>query len=442
VAEKLKDPNLSEEQKTALINQALDAQKTIDNLQIGGRLLDMVAGGLSAPTDAAGGIIANALAPQAISMIGQYFKENDIRNAVDGGDRAGVGSTAHLIAHGLLAAAVSAAGGGTASDVVSSAIAAGGAEAAMPVLSNYLFGTEDSDSLTAEQKSTLSAIVGLAGAAAGVATGNASAIAQSSFAAQMAAENNWGEVGHYSTMATVLYLAGFSAQDAKAIALAAWAPDTDRRNAMSANSVGSASVVLGNQQSIHLLDSKVESISVQEKLTAHVRAILIVLKQYENDPVQKAAYLSRADVQNTLHSFGDSFAHVESDGTHYPPGTGHAGDSIRNNGASNPDDPSTNSRAYRNFALVLFDTASQVSNNTRAGRGTISNMLNGVISSGSKTSQQNTLANTIGRRPGLDTTGLTRSPVSECSAGVACSLIGVGGAVNGSINRTYGLSPK
>ena len=280
IAQKLKDPSLTDDQKAILIATALDAQKTIDRLQIGGLILDSVAGALSAPTNSVTGIAANALAPGVASQIGQYFKDNDVRNTVDGGNRAGVGSTAHAIAHGLLAAAVAAAGGGSASDIVTSAITAGGSEVAMPVLSNYLYGTKDSDKLTAEQKSTLSAIVGLAGVATGATTGDATAMAQTAMSAQNAVENNWGEVGHYSTMATVLYLAGFSAQDAKAIALAAWAPDTDIRNAITVDNYASGLVGTGYQISEHALDGEDDPdkvIKLQKQLTGQVQAILSVI---------------------------------------------------------------------------------------------------------------------------------------------------------------------
>jgi filamentous hemagglutinin len=126
--------------------------------------------------------------------------------------------------------------------------------------------------------------------------------------------NNWGEIGHYSTMATVLYLAGYSTKDAKAIALAAWAPDTDKRSAMSTNSLFGSVGATNNSQSIHLLDNEKDLekvITTQENLAKQVSGILGYIKQIENNPTAKAAYLSTPAVQNVLHSFGDAFAHVQ-----------------------------------------------------------------------------------------------------------------------------------
>ena len=64
-----------------------------------------------------------------------------------------------------------------------------GAEAAAPVLSSFLYGKEAKD-LTAEQKSTISSIVGLAGTALGATTGDVVSTVQSGQVAQNAVENN------------------------------------------------------------------------------------------------------------------------------------------------------------------------------------------------------------------------------------------------------------
>ncbi|WP_288453981.1 VENN motif pre-toxin domain-containing protein, partial [uncultured Acinetobacter sp.] len=68
-------------------------------------------------------------------------------------------------------------------------LSAGGAEAAAPVLSSFLYGKEAKD-LTAEQKSTISSIVGLAGTALGATTGDVATTVQSGQVAQNAVENN------------------------------------------------------------------------------------------------------------------------------------------------------------------------------------------------------------------------------------------------------------
>ena len=54
------------------------------------------------------------------------------------------------------------------------AINAGGAEAAMPVISTWLYGEIDGSALTEEQKETVSAIINLLGAAMGAAIDNSS----------------------------------------------------------------------------------------------------------------------------------------------------------------------------------------------------------------------------------------------------------------------------
>nr|WP_252354610.1 VENN motif pre-toxin domain-containing protein [Acinetobacter soli] len=90
------------------------------------------------------------------------------------------------LAHTVLGAAVAAAGGNNA---LTAGLSAGGAEAAAPVLSSFLYGKEAKD-LTAEQKSTISSIVGLAGTALGATTGDVATTLQSGQVAQNAVENN------------------------------------------------------------------------------------------------------------------------------------------------------------------------------------------------------------------------------------------------------------
>ena len=114
--------------------------------------------------------------------IGQYFN-----------GKGAEGSTAHILAHTILGAAVAVTGGNNA---LTAGIAAGGAEAAAPLLSQYLYGKEAKD-LTASEKSTISSIVGLAGSAVGAITGDVSSTVQSGQSAQNAVENN------YQTKATL-----------------------------------------------------------------------------------------------------------------------------------------------------------------------------------------------------------------------------------------------
>ena len=135
----------------------------------------MVSAGLSAPTASGAGIAASTLSPAASYEIGQYFKSKDAE-----------GSAAHILAHTILGAAVAATGGNNALSV---GIAAGGAEAAVPLLAEYLYGKKAKD-LTASEKSTISSIVGLAGSAVGATTGDVSSTVQGGQSAQNAVENN------------------------------------------------------------------------------------------------------------------------------------------------------------------------------------------------------------------------------------------------------------
>ncbi|WP_213029725.1 VENN motif pre-toxin domain-containing protein [Acinetobacter gyllenbergii] len=130
---------------------------------------------MSAPIASGAGIAASTLSPAASYEIGQYFKGKDAES-----------SAAHILAHTILGAAVAATGGNNA---LSAGIAAGGAEAAAPLLAEYLYGKKAKD-LTASEKSTISSIVGLAGSAVGATTGDVSSTVQGGQSAQNAVENN------------------------------------------------------------------------------------------------------------------------------------------------------------------------------------------------------------------------------------------------------------
>ena len=148
-------------------------RQQLDN---GALLLSTIAAGLSAPTDSALGIATVTLSPSVAKEIGQYFKSTDRE-----------GSTEHLIAHGLLAAAVAATGGNNA---LSAAGAAMSAEAAAPVLAHYLYGKEAAD-LNADEKATISSITGLVGVGVGASSGSDSSIAQGAQSAGTAVDNNY-----------------------------------------------------------------------------------------------------------------------------------------------------------------------------------------------------------------------------------------------------------
>ncbi|OBX82782.1 VENN motif pre-toxin domain-containing protein [Moraxella nonliquefaciens] len=91
-------------------------------------------------------------------QIGQYFKENEIKNQSDGGNRPEEQSPQHLLAHTILGAAVSAA---TGNDIATGAISGAANEAAAPILSNYLYGTNEPSELNQEQKDTITSIITL-----------------------------------------------------------------------------------------------------------------------------------------------------------------------------------------------------------------------------------------------------------------------------------------
>ena len=157
----------------------------VENYQRLGVLLDSISTGLSAPTSSSLGIATATLSPAVSYKIGQYFKEQASNNA--NGQLTSGQEAAHILAHTVLGAAVAAAGGNNA---LTAGLSAGGAEAAAPILSSFLYG-KDAKELTADQKSTISSIVGLAGSAVGATTGDIGSIVQSGQVAQNAVENNY-----------------------------------------------------------------------------------------------------------------------------------------------------------------------------------------------------------------------------------------------------------
>ncbi|WP_241155907.1 VENN motif pre-toxin domain-containing protein [Neisseria yangbaofengii] len=143
---------------------------------------------MSAPTDSALGIAAAAASPAVSYQIGQHFKELAKQNS--DGKLTGKQETAHILAHAVLGAATAAAGDNNA---LAGAISAGSAEAAAPLIGNYLYGEKDGSKLTAEQKETVTAITSLLGAATGATVGNSATNAvQGSLNVQGAVENNYG----------------------------------------------------------------------------------------------------------------------------------------------------------------------------------------------------------------------------------------------------------
>ena len=148
----------------------------LDKLAIGA---DMLKGGLT-PTDSALGTIANTAAPLVSYQIGQYAKAHGSE-----------GSAGHIAAHAALAALTSAANGGSGTDIATSAAITGAAEYSAPLVAKGFYGTSDSSKLTAEQKETISNILGLAAAGTGAAVGNSTTAYGASQAVGNAVDNNY-----------------------------------------------------------------------------------------------------------------------------------------------------------------------------------------------------------------------------------------------------------
>jgi hypothetical protein len=158
-------------------------------------LLNAIGAGLSAPTNSIGGILAATASPAISHQIEQYFKVLTYKNQITGGKDELTASqeTAHILAHAILGAAVAAAGG---NDALAGGLAAAGAEATAPVISKWLYG-KDAKDLTAEEKATVSAIAGLAGAATGAVVGGSMAdVAQGNQAGHTAVDNNRLAINH------------------------------------------------------------------------------------------------------------------------------------------------------------------------------------------------------------------------------------------------------
>ncbi|WP_215902145.1 EndoU domain-containing protein [Acinetobacter bereziniae] len=178
----LKNQSIIDKQKQGLVLSKQEQTKLnsyndkVANYQKLGVLLDSVATGLSAPTSSGLGIATATLSPVASYEIGQYFKSKDAE-----------GSTAHILAHTVIGAAVAAVGG---NDALTAGLSAGGAEAVAPKLAQYLYG-KDAKDLTADEKSTISAITGLVASGVGATTGDVSNTVQSGQVAQNAVEDNY-----------------------------------------------------------------------------------------------------------------------------------------------------------------------------------------------------------------------------------------------------------
>ncbi|HHB9415347.1 hemagglutinin repeat-containing protein [Stenotrophomonas maltophilia] len=406
---------LTPEREAQLIAIGAAASSEINRLQKAGVLVGAITGGLAASSGSAGSIVGGTLAPAISYQIGQYFKENADRNMADGGNRSEEGSATHLLAHALLGAAVASAGGDNA---LIGALAAGSAEAAAPSIARFMFG-KDSKDLTASEKAAVSTVAGIGGAMLGTFQDGLLGAAAGNNAAKNAVENNWGEVGHYSTMATILYLSGFKESDAKGIAAATWAPDTDRRNAITPFNVAWAKFKGTPQQHNHALGGETDPEAVkaiQAELGQKVAVILADIKRNENNPEAKRAILDNVETQRVLHLFGDSFAHVQPDGTQFNPVLGHAKASVKDHGAKDPDNPYTHPDAYLAYSLAIYKIATGASKERPLGdTNYIADLATRVSAVNGELAQKGVLDAAASFFMPTRTSGLVDAPMADCS---------------------------
>ncbi|WP_421852668.1 hemagglutinin repeat-containing protein [Marinomonas sp.] len=176
---------LNAQLKNGRINQTEYDQQTatLDNYSL---LANTISAGLSVPTDSLAGQVAAAASPAVANQIGQYFKGLAADN--ENGQLSAGQETAHVLAHGILAAAVASAGG---NDATTAGIAAAGSEAAAPAVAKWLYGTSDPEKLSANQKQTITSIMGAASTTVGTTTGNVNNAIAAGQAGQNAVENNY-----------------------------------------------------------------------------------------------------------------------------------------------------------------------------------------------------------------------------------------------------------
>ncbi|WP_115217702.1 VENN motif pre-toxin domain-containing protein [Suttonella indologenes] len=164
--------------KVEAAEQSGDKQQAAQ-LQKLGVALDMLASGLSTPNgNGLIGSIANTGAPLLTYQLGQIAKTKQAE-----------GSTAHIGAHAALAALTAALGD---NDPLAAALSAGGSEAAIPLIAQSLYGTQDPAKLSSAEKSQLADIAQLIGAGiGGIAGGGNTAVATAADAGRRAVEGNY-----------------------------------------------------------------------------------------------------------------------------------------------------------------------------------------------------------------------------------------------------------
>ena len=111
-----------------------DKVQKLQYLNVG---ISSVAGALQTPADSALGIGAAAANPAISYRIGQYFKENEALNRIDGGNRPGEGSKEQIALHTLNGILTRATEGNNA---LPGGLAADGAELIAHTLAQALYG--------------------------------------------------------------------------------------------------------------------------------------------------------------------------------------------------------------------------------------------------------------------------------------------------------------
>ena len=340
-----KEQKLRDEAEEALKNgdnrKATEKFAAANKVQKKSLLFDSITGAIYAPNiNGIAGYTVKAASPYVASQIGEYYKTNEVLNDIDEGNRGERGSAGHILAHTVLGAAVSYA---TGNDALTGGISAGTGEATAPLLSKFLYGSSDPTKLTAEQKDTISAIAGIVGGTIGATTGSANDTANAAEISVVAVEDNWDEVGHYYMTYIAALEGGFSNANAQKIATAAWAPDTDSRNAMGYKSLAQSLLVAPfdvfrgdkrqerNQPTIHALgvDAGISLYEQQERIdelekqrtAARAKTVALFSKIAKAQEKGKPYNLTRED-ENLLHISGDLYGH-DNHGVGFPEGVGH-----------------------------------------------------------------------------------------------------------------------
>ncbi|MFC6205064.1 hemagglutinin repeat-containing protein [Psychrobacter urativorans] len=340
-----KEQKLRDEAEEALKNgdnrKATEKFAAANKVQKKSLLFDSITGAIYAPNiNGIAGYTVKAASPYVASQIGEYYKTNEVLNDIDEGNRGERGSAGHILAHTVLGAAVSYA---TGNDALTGGISAGTGEATAPLLSKFLYDSSDPTKLTAEQKDTISAIAGIVGGTIGATTGSANDTANAAEISVVAVEDNWDEVGHYYMTYIAALEGGFSNANAQKIATAAWAPDTDSRNAMSYKSLAQSLMVAPfdvfrgdkrqerNQPTIHALgvDAGIPLYEQQERrdkleenrTAARAKTVALFSKIAKAQEKGKPYNLTRDD-ENLLHISGDLYGH-DNHSVGFPEGVGH-----------------------------------------------------------------------------------------------------------------------